>query len=92
MPQFRILVVGFTNVYNYVNNCPPTYMLFATNVHTFCVLSEISPQIRIVLVKMTLLIFQGLALIGFYILFFLPLVLANIFGRGCFGATCLGLD
>jgi len=37
-------------------------------------------------------IFQGLALIGFYILFFLPLVLANIFGRGCFGATCLGLD
>jgi len=36
--------------------------------------------------------FQGVALIGFYILFFLPLVLANICGWVCLGSTCLGLD
>jgi len=37
-------------------------------------------------------IFQGVALIGFYILLFLPWVTANIYGFLCAGATCLGLD
>jgi len=36
--------------------------------------------------------FQGVALIGFYILFFLPVVLANIYGYACLGSNCLGLD
>ena len=35
---------------------------------------------------------QGVALIGFYILFFLPVVLANIYGYACLGSNCLGLD
>jgi len=37
-------------------------------------------------------IFQGVTLIGFYILLFLPWVLANIFGMLCAGSACLGLD